>query len=603
MTVRTIPELLWTAVRERPRPDCLAYRDGDGPYVPIPSARVLERVRDLSLGLRSLGVAPGDRVAILSENRHEWALADLAALACGAITVPIYPTLLAPAIEYILADCEPVAIFLSSPEQAAKFAVIRGHLPTLRHAVTFESTDLAGALTLRQLEDTGHAAAAGAAADDAAYWTGGDPHGVCSIIYTSGTTGNPKGVVLTHANFVSDIVNVTKIVYFGPEDVCLSFLPLSHVLERMAGYYSMIYRGVAIYYARRFDTLGEDMALARPTMMISVPRLYEKIHGGAANAASAAGFPKRQIFFWARRVAIRWAEATVDGPAPGLGLKVAHAIADRLVYTKLRAKLGGRVRLMVSGGAPLNARIIKFFNGAGALILEGYGLTETSPVLTCNKVGAIRFGSVGRVIPETEVKIAADGEILCRGPQVMRGYYKNETATREVLDADGWLATGDIGHLDADGYLFITDRKKELIVTAGGKNIAPQPLENSLIADKYIAQAVVIGDRRSYLTALIVPDFANLKHYVDHRELGLTTPAEMLAHPRVQLLFQRIVDGINADHPGFSQIRKHTLLPREFTLADGELTPTLKIKRFEIGRLYRSVIDGMYPVEASGVDD
>jgi long-chain acyl-CoA synthetase len=603
MPVRTIPELLWSAVRERPRPDCLAYREGNGPYVPVSSAQVLERVRNLSLGLRSLGVAPGDRVAILSENRYEWALADLAALACGAVTVPIYPTLLAPAIEYILADCEPVAIFLSSPEQAAKVAAGRGKLPSLRHAITFDETELAGAIALRQVEEAGRTAAAGAAADDAAYWTGGDPHGVCSIIYTSGTTGNPKGVVLTHDNFVSNIVNVTKVVYFGPEDVCLSFLPLSHVLERMAGYYSMLYRGVAIYYARRFDTIAEDLALARPTMMISVPRLYEKIHGGAATAAAAAGFPKRQIFFWARRVAIRWAEATVDGPAPGLRLKLAHAVADRLVFTKLRARLGGRVRLMVSGGAPLNARIIKFFNGAGALILEGYGLTETSPVLTCNKVGGIRFGSVGRVIPETEVRIAEDGEILCRGPQVMRGYYRNETATREVLDEDGWLATGDIGHLDDDGYLFITDRKKELIVTAGGKNIAPQPLENALVADKYIAQAVVIGDRRSYLSALIVPDFANLKRYADNRQLGVETPAELVAHPRVLRLFQRIVDSINNELPGFSQVRKFTLLPREFTMAEDELTPTLKLKRFEIGRRHRGAIDGMYPVEAHGVDD
>lgn len=603
MSVRTIPELLWTAARERPRADCLAFRQDDGPYQPLPSAVVLERVRDLSLGLRALGIGPGDRVAILSENRYEWALADLAALACGAITVPIYSTLLAPAIGWILADCGPVAIFLSSAEQAAKFAAIRDGLPTVRHAITFDATDLPGALPLQKVEATGHAAAGGAPADDPAYWSAGEADGTCSIIYTSGTTGNPKGVVLTHRNFVSNIINVTRVVDFGPQDVCLSFLPLSHVLERMAGYYSMIYRGVGIYYARRFDTIAEDLALARPTMMISVPRLYEKIHGGAATTATAGGFPKRQIFFWARRVAIRKAEADVDGPPAGPGLRLAHAVADRLVFRKLRARLGGRVRIMVSGGAPLNARIIKFFHGAGALILEGYGLTETSPVLTCNLAGAIRFGSVGKPIPETEIRIAGDGEIMCRGPQVMRGYYGHDEATAAVLDADGWLATGDIGHIDQDGFLFITDRKKELIVTAGGKNIAPQPLENSLSADKYIAQAVVIGDRRPYLSALIVPDFANLQRYVEARELGTGTQAEMVAHPRVQRLYQRIVDGLNAEHPGFSQIKRFTLLPREFTLADGELTPTLKIKRFEIGRSYRSAIDAMYPVEAHHEDD
>ena len=602
MSVGTIPALLWSAVTERPRADCLAYRADDGPYVPISSARVLERVRDLSLGLRSLGVGPGDRVAILSENRHEWALADLAALACGAVTVPIYATLLAPAIEYILADCEPVAIFLSTAEQAAKFAGIRGRLPTIRHAITFDATDLPGALALERLEESGRAAAT-APAGEPDYWTGGDPEAVCSIIYTSGTTGNPKGVVLTHRNFVSNIVNVTKVIEFGPADLCLSFLPLSHVLERMAGYYSMLHRGVGIYYARRFDTIAEDLALAHPTIMISVPRLYEKIHGNAATTATTAGFPKRQIFFWARRVAIRKAEADVDGPPAGLGLKLSHAVADRLVFSKLRARLGGRIRLMVSGGAPLNARVIKFFHGAGAVILEGYGLTETSPVLTANRAGAIRFGSVGTTIPETEIRIADDGEILCRGPQVMKGYYRNEAATAEVLDADGWLATGDIGHIDADGFVFITDRKKELIVTAGGKNIAPQPLEGSLAADKYVAQAVIIGDRRPYLSALVVPDFANLQRYAAARELGVDKPADLVAHPRVQRLYQRIIDGINEHQPGFSQVKRFTLLPREFTLADGELTPTLKVKRFEIGRSYKAMIDAMYPVEAHHEDE
>jgi len=333
-----------------------------------------------------------------------------------------------------------------------------------------------------------------------------------------------------------------------------------------------------------------------------VPRLYEKIHGGAATAATAAGFPKRQIFFWARRVAIRKAEADVDGPPAGPGLKLAHAVADRLVYRKLRARLGGRVRLMVSGGAPLNARVIKFFHGAGATILEGYGLTETSPVLSANVIGAIRFGSVGKPIPETEIRIADDGEILCRGPQVMKGYYRNEAATAQVLDSDGWLSTGDIGRIDADGYVYITDRKKELIVTAGGKNIAPQPLEGSLAADKYIAQAVVIGDRRPYLSALIAPDFVNLQRYAAARELGVAAPAELVAHPRVQRLYQRIVDGFNEHQPGFSQIKRFTLLTREFTLADGELTPTLKIKRNEIGRAYKTAIDAMYPVEAHHED-
>lgn len=600
MSVQTIPELFLSAVREFSLPDCFSYRDSSGEYVNVSSDEALRRVRALRFGLRSLGIHPGDKVAILSENRIEWALADLAAQCTGGVVVPIYPTLLEDTIEFILNDCQPSLIFVSTEEQARKIHNIRERLPFLQDIISFESTALPDIMTLDKLKQIGQNLVNDnppAPRDDCVAVDKDTP---CSIIYTSGTTGDPKGVVLSHWNFVSNVRHIRDIMDFHTGDRCLSFLPLSHVLERMAGFYTMLHCGVSIAYAARMDTVPVDVLEVKPTIMISVPRLYEKIYAKAAAMSVAAGFPKKNIFFWARNVGIRCAELETAGQQPTGWLAFQRTVADKLVFSKLRAKLGGRIRFMVSGGAPLNPKINKFFYAAKMTVLEGYGLTETSPVLTANIFGAIRFGSVGQTIPDTEIRIAEDGEILCRGPQVMSGYLNNESATAEVLSDDGWLSTGDIGHLDEDGYLFITDRKKDLIVTSGGKNIAPQPIENAFTAHKNVSQMVVIGDKRQYLTSLIVPDFEVLGDFATHHGLSEISTSDLLKHPMVIELFEDVLNKLNDSIPHFSQIKKFHLLPREFSLDEGELTPTLKVKRFAITQKYKSEIAGMYPLPAPG---
>lgn len=602
MSIQTIPELFLTAVREHPRPDCFSYRDESGQYVDVSSEEALRRVKALRFGLRSLGVQPGDHVAILSENRLEWALSDLAGQCAGGITVPIYPTLLEETIEYILNDCQPKVIFVSTQEQAQKIHSIREKLPFLKDIISYDRTSLPDIMTFEKLKQIGQNLVDDnpPAADDECL--AADKDSPCSIIYTSGTTGDPKGVVLSHWNFVSNVLSIHKLMKFQSDDRCLSFLPLSHVLERMGGFYTMLHAGVGIAYAARMDSVPVDVLEIKPTIMVSVPRLYEKIYAKAAALSAGAGFPKKNIFFWARDVGIRCAELETSGQTVGGMLAVQRTIADKLVFGKLRAKLGGRIRFMVSGGAPLNAKINKFFYGSGMVVLEGYGLTETSPVLSANIFGAIRFGSVGKPLPDTEIKIAEDGEILCRGPQVMIGYFNKEEATREVLTDDGWFSTGDIGHVDEDGYIFITDRKKDLIVTAGGKNIAPQPIENAFGAHKNVTQMVVIGDKRQFLSSLIVPDFEVLRDFANDQGIGEVSDADLLKHPTVNTLFEGIMAEMNSDLAGFSQIRKFTLLAKEFTLEDGELTPTMKIKRFAINRKYKDVIDNMYPAPIPGED-
>jgi len=603
MPVQTIPELFLAAVHEHPRPDCFSHRDETGQYVDVSSAEALQRVRALRYGLKSLGVKKGDHVAILSENRLEWALSDLAVLCAGAISVPIYPTLLAESIEYILNDCKPTAMFVSTEEQAAKIHEIRGRVPSLRDVICYDSIALPDMMTFAQLTRVGRNLVEEnppAPAEDCEKISKDSP---CSIIYTSGTTGDPKGVVLSHWNFVSNVLEIMQMFPIMPTDKVLSFLPLSHVLERMAGYYTMLHAGAGIAYAERMDTVPVDIGDVKPTIIISVPRLYEKIYGKATGTAMSGSPIKKNIFFWARNLGIKCAEMEIAGQRPGPWLSFQKTLADKLVFTKLRAKLGGRIRFMVSGGAPLNARINKFFYGAGLIIFEGYGLTETSPVLSCNAPGGFRFGSIGKPLPSTEIKIAQDGEIMARGSQIMLGYFNREEATREVLSEDGWLATGDIGHFDDDGFLFITDRKKDLIVTAGGKNIAPQPIENRFRAHKFVSQVVVIGDRRQYLSALIVPDFDALGTWAEARGLTVTNPGELIATKDVTQLFDDLLAEMNHDLPGFNQIKKCSLMDREFTQDDGELTPTMKVKRFAISRKFKAVIDRMYPDALPGEEE
>jgi long-chain acyl-CoA synthetase len=591
----TLSQLFLDAVAKHDKPDALQVKV-QGTYRPIASRELADRVRRVALGLSDLGVAPGDRVAIFSENRPEWAIADYACVTSCVTDVPLYPNLPPEQAAYILKDAGAVALFVSDVAQAAKIVAVREKCPTLRHVITFSAERHAGAdLTMADLEANG--AAADTATRRADYTTRAlatKPADVATLIYTSGTTGEPKGVMLTHDNLVSNVLaSAAQIPFDTGGDTCLSFLPLSHIFERMAGHYLMFHVGASIAYAESIETVPVDMQIVRPTLVLSVPRLYEKMYARVLDNALAGGAVKRRIFYWARSVAERWADVTLAGAQPRGVLAVQYRIAQKLVFSKLKVRTGERLRYFVSGGAPLSPEINKFFYAAGLVILEGYGLTETSPVIAVNTPHAFRIGTVGKPIPGVEVMTASDGEILTRGPHVMKGYYNKPDATRDAIDADGWFHTGDIGEL-RDGFLAITDRKKDIIVTAGGKNIAPQPIEGLIKTNKYVSQAVVIGDKRKFPIVLIVPNFDQLDKYAKYKQLTWTDHAQLLTLPAIRAKMDKEVFGQLHDLANFETPKKVALLEHDFTVERGELTPTLKVKRRVIDKSYKSTIDALY---------
>ncbi|HEY6089992.1 MAG TPA: long-chain fatty acid--CoA ligase [Gemmatimonadaceae bacterium] len=599
----TLTKLFFDAVSKFNRPDALQVKT-DGVYRPISHSEVAARVRHAARGLSSLGVRRGDRVAILSENRPEWAIADFACLTAGLTDVPIYPTLPADQIAYILKDSGAVAIFVSNKTQAEKIREIRSQLPALKTVVGFDDIPGLTNMSIADLEKRGAQGETSVAIatykEDALLVK---PDDIATIIYTSGTTGEPKGVMLTHDNIYSNVEASRRAIPFEGRDVGLSFLPLSHIFERMAGHYMMFATGTSIAYAESIDTVPANLQEVRPTLVLSVPRLYEKMYARVLENALTGGFIKKKIFFWARGVADRWASEKLSGKEPGGLLARQYAIAQKLVFSKLKARTGGRLRYFVSGGAPLSPEINKFFYAAGLEILEGYGLTETSPVIAVNTPENFRIGTVGKPIDGVEVRIAADGEILTRGPHVMKGYYNKPDATREAIEPDGWFHTGDIGEL-RDGFLAITDRKKDIIVTAGGKNIAPQPLENKVKSNKYVAQAVMLGDKRKFPSMLIVPNFDQLERWAKGRNIIWTDRAQLLRMPTIQAKIEQEVNQELAGAAHFEQPKKIGLLEHDFSIEKGELTPTQKVKRRAIDKNYKALIDSLYAeAEKMGVTD
>jgi long-chain acyl-CoA synthetase len=595
----TLTQLYFDALARYDKPDALQVKV-NGVYQPISSRTVEQRVRHLALGLHELGIQPGDRVAIFSENRPEWAIADYACLTASLTDVPLYPNLPPEQAAYILRDAGAVAIFVSDAAQAAKIAEVRHELPALRQVITFAPELHEGAdLTIADVE------ARGAAVDDEDRRTryreralAVKPDDVATIIYTSGTTGEPKGVMLTHDNLFSNVMAAAIQIPFEGQDVALSFLPLSHIFERMAGHYLMFHVGASIAYAESIDTVPIDMQTVRPTIVLSVPRLYEKMYARVLENALSGGAIKKRIFFWARAVAERWADVKLSGETPRGLLALKYGLAQRLVFSKLQARTGARLRYFVSGGAPLAPEINKFFFAAGLVILEGYGLTETSPLITVNTPRWFRIGTVGRPAPGIEVTIAADGEILTRGPHVMKGYYNKPEATRDAIDADGWFHTGDIGEL-REGFVAITDRKKDIIVTAGGKNIAPQPIENTIKTNKYVSQAVLIGDKRKFPAVLIVPNWDQLEKWARIKNLLWTQRSQLLEMPIVHAKMEKEVLGKLGGLAKYETPKKVALLEHDFSIERGELTPTLKVKRRVIDKTYRDVIDRLYQEDSA----
>ena len=589
----TLTAIFFDAVEKHALPNAYQYK-AQGKYVPLSHAQVLERARRVSLGLGALGVQRGDRVGIMSENRPEWALADWACLCGGMTDVPIYPTLPADQIVHPLNDSGAVALFVSTADQAAKAASVRAQFRTVRTVISFVEPKPEGAdLTFAELEARGTALDSTAAA---AEWRAGAlavrPDDIATLIYTSGTTGLPKGVMLTHDNLASNVRASQHKVPLVAGEVALSFLPLSHVFERM-GDYLFFACGISIAYAESIDTVPFNLSEVRPHYAMSVPRLFEKMYARVLENAVSGGAVKARIFGWARAVADRWADEKLAGREPGGFLAWQYGLAQKLVFSKLKERTGGRLRFFVSGGAPLAPSINKFFFAAGLTILEGYGLTETSPVIAVNAPDAFRIGSVGKPIAGAEVRIAEDGEILTRGPHVMKGYYNRPDATAESIDADGWFHTGDIGVLE-DGFLRITDRKKDIIVTAGGKNIAPQPIENRIKTNKYVSQAVMIGDKRKFPVVLVVPNWDNLEKWAAIKNIIWTDRRQLLEMPTIRAKMDKEVRSTIEGLASFETPKKIALLEHDFSIERGELTPKLSVKRKVIDQAYKGIIDALY---------
>jgi long-chain acyl-CoA synthetase len=600
MEIHTLCDLFYFSVDTFKKPDHLRFKRG-GAWHDVSSEEFRRAVEELSMGLRALGIEKGDRVAILAENRPEWAFADLATLTAAAVDAPIYSTLSPPQVLYVLNDAEAKAIFVSNAAQEAKVAEIRAQAPELRHVIRMDPDPAPGpgTLTLEAVRALGRPALAADPNAVRARAADVKPSDLATLIYTSGTTGDPKGVMLSHANLVSNVTSCLKIFDgISQTDVALSFLPLCHVFERMGGYYVMLRKGTSIAYAESVDKVPENMLEVRPTLMLSVPRLYEKMYQ-RINEKIAAQSPIRQkAFHWALRVGRQIFQHRVQKTEPGLLLKLQGAIGAR-AFAPIKARTGGRLRLFVSGGAPLAREIAEFFGATGLLILEGYGLTETSPVICVNSPDRMKPGSVGPAIDGVEVKIAEDGEILTRGPHVMLGYYKRPEATAEAIDKDGWFHTGDVGVVDAEGFLIITDRKKDILVTSGGKNIAPQPIENRLKANRFFGEVVMVGNRRNFAAALVVPNFEALEAWAKQKGLVFGSRQELVASPEVAHHYKDVIAALTADLAQFEKIKKISLLAREFSLEAGELTPSLKVKRRVIEEKYKDLIDRMYEGSAA----
>lgn len=570
------------------RARAVLYVDAAGKWQPLSSVQIYQRVRAFAEKLSEWGIQKGDRVAILAENSWEWAVTDFAALSIGAVDVPIYPTLTSEQIGLLLADSGARVAVVSSRQQYDKVAAVRDKT-SIERIVIMDDAGVADAVLMSSLLKD--ADLRGAERDVAFDRTAYDvaPSDLATLIYTSGTTGEPKGVMLTHGNIASNLNYSLAGFDISPEDSCISFLPLSHVTARHLDY-AIYTRQATVAYCPSFEKLPAALKEIRPTVAVAVPRVFEKVRQEAERQASASSTKKR-IFNWAIRTGQKHQEDILEGKTPA---SLSWKLANKLVFEKIRQGFGGRVRYYIAGGAPLGMDTAGWFANVGIRILEGYGLTETSPVLSINTSNAYRIGSVGKPLPNVECRIEGDGELLVRGPNVFPGYWHKPTETAESFDADHWFRTGDIGRIDEDGFLYITDRKKELLKTSGGKLIAPQPIENKLKAFLFVSQAAVVGDKHKFLSALISPNFAVLEDWAKQQGINAATRRELVENQTVKAHYQAIVDKVNSSLAQFETIKRFDIVPEEWSIAGDELTPSLKLKRRIINQKYAAQISAFY---------
>jgi len=596
MSEQSLARMFWNRVEKSASAPAQQFKDR-GAWKTLTWREVGDAVRELATGLIALGRRPGEAVGILSTSRAEWVQADFAIFSAGCITIPVYPTYPPDLIQYIVNDAGVKTLIVEDPTQLAKVLEVDAAMPGLEQIVImhgYEGREPSPRIvTWEALRRLGREKAETLKVELASRVDGIKRDDIATIVYTSGTTGPPKGVVQTHGNHLSALESADQTTSIAEGEVHLLFLPLAHSFARLESFIG-VHGGLCTAFAENIDKLRENLPETRPHFICSVPRVFEKVYAGAMARAEGGSLVKRKIFHWAVVVGKEVSRLKqANRPVP-TGLAVKYRLAEKLVFSKMQAALGGRLRFAVSGGAPLSREIAEFFHAAGILILEGYGLTETCPVLTNNRMDAFKFGSVGKPLPGVDVKIAADGEILGRGGNIAKGYFKKADATREVFLDDGWFATGDIGRFDEDGFLFITDRKKDLIVTAGGMNIAPQNIENLLKGDPFISQVMVHGDRRPYPVALITLNPDELAKFAREQGIMASDPSVLAKHPKVMERVQRTVDHKNSELQSYAKIKKFAILPDDFTVENGALTPTLKVKRKVISERHRPVLDALY---------
>jgi len=595
---KTIPELYeyLTEVFGKITNKSVMFRKVNDKFEGITYQELKEETEKFAFGLAALGIKKDDKIAIISENRPEWVYSDMAILGLGAIDVPVYPSLTSESIEFILENSETKGVIVSNKFQLNKILKIRDKLKNLQFIILMNEKDIIpdkpALYTFKDVQGMGNIYNKNHPNHFSESRKEVKENDVCTIIYTSGTTGEPKGVVLTHKNILSNVHAALESFPIYESDIFLSFLPLCHIFERMAGYYTGFSAGSSICFAESIESVAQNMLEVKPTIMTTVPRLFERIYSKVIKNVESQKPLKQKIFYWAVDVGKKYSNAKQKGKISPF-LTAQYKIADALVFKKLREKTGGSLRFFITGGAALSKDLGEFFEAAGIKIREGYGLTESSPVIAVNRVDDFKFGTVGKPLPGVEVKIASDGEIFARGPNIMPGYYKNKKETDAVIK-DGWLHTGDIGEFDSEGYLKITDRKKHLFKTSAGKYIAPTPIENLFLASKYIDQFMLIGDRRTFLSALIVPDFEAIKEYADSHSIPYNNLEDLVKKKEIYDLIDKDMSQFQKKLANYERVRKFKLLEKPFSLETGEITPSLKIKRKFVEERYGELIEEMY---------
>lgn len=594
---QSLTHMLFNSIEKYPEKDALRFRRA-GQLRHYTYREFGEMIQALTHGLKEMGLKAGDKIAILSNNRPEWTIADFAGLSLRCVIVPIYQTLPPNQIAYILKDSETRAIFVEDESQFEKIVQIKEKLPGLKFVFSFQ--EIAGSEGHVQSFDELMAKGKEHHAQHPNFFQESikkiEPKEICSMVYTSGTTGDPKGVMLHHHGFITDIINADAVLNIIADDVFLSFLPLSHLYERLAGHWTPMYKGATIHYSQSIDTVIDDIAEAKPSVIVSVPRLYEKISARVLEQVEHGSAVKQKIFYWALEVGRKYHDQKIEGRI-SFKIKQQHKLANKLVFQKIKNKMGGNLRFPIAGGAPLAVETLKFFEALDMQIVEGYGMTETHLIITLTPAGKSRYGSCGKPIKEVQVKIAHDSEVLIKGPTVMAGYFKKPDLTKETIDKEGWLHTGDIGHLDDDNYLYLTDRKKNILITSGGKNIASAPIENALKASKYIDEVCLIGNNRKFISALVVPNYENLKKWANKHKLDVPDNKKMVDHPDVKNFVWQEVEQLQSNFARFEQVKKIALLPEPLTIDKGELTPSLKVKRNVVEQNFKELIDKIYMSE------